>query len=119
MEKGNPLELTECAKSIRAIHDVMDLIGGKWKTSIIGCLCFYPRRFSDLLRDIHGISGKVLSRDLKELEINGLITRTVVDTQPVTVEYAITEYGATLKDLTSVMSDWGLKHRERIINGVK
>ena len=57
----------------------------------------------------------MLSRDLKELEINQLITRKVLYTKPITVEYEITEYGYTLKDLTSVIADWGFKHRKRII----
>ncbi len=117
MEIQETIALTECAKSIRAIHDVMDIIGGKWKISIIASLCFHPSRFSDLLRQIDGISGKVLSRDLKELEVNGLISRKVLDTQPITVEYSITQYGATLKELTGVISDWGLAHRQRIIDG--
>ncbi len=72
-------------------------------------------RYSDLLNKVTGISGKVLSRELKELEINQLITRTVQNTQPITVEYAITEYGATLKKLTEVLADWGFEHRKRII----
>ena len=105
----------ECGKTIMAIHDVMDLLNGKWKVSIIACLCYEKMRYSDLLREIKGISGKMLSRDLKELEINQLITRKVLYTKPITVEYEITEYGYTLKDLTSVIADWGFKHRKRII----
>ena len=58
----------ECGKTIMAIHDVMDLLNGKWKVSIIACLCYEKMRYSDLLREIKGISGKMLSRDLKELE---------------------------------------------------
>lgn len=107
----------ECAKNVMAIHDVMDILGGKWKVSIIACLCFQKRRYTDLLREINGISGKVLSRELKDLEMNQLITRTVKDTQPITVEYEITEYGATLKEVTNVIADWGLEHRRRIIGG--
>jgi DNA-binding HxlR family transcriptional regulator len=105
----------ECTRSLRAIHDVMDILGGKWKISIIACLCFYPRKYSELLRKVEGISGKVLSRELKDLEMNHLITRTVLNTQPITVEYAITDYGKTLKDLTKVMADWGMKHRKKIM----
>lgn len=106
-----------CCQTILAIHDVMDLLSGKWKVSIIACLCFNKMRYSDLLREVRGISGKMLSRELKELEANQLITRTVLSTQPVTVEYQITPYGATLKQLIGTMADWGLKHRKRIKNG--
>lgn len=107
--------LEECGQTILAIHDVMDLLNGKWKVSIIACLCFKKMRYSELLKEVRGISGKMLSRDLKELEVNKLIKRTVLDTQPVTVEYEITDYGATLKDLTATMAAWGMKHRKMII----
>lgn len=89
----------------------MDLLNGKWKVSIIACLCFQKMRYSDLLREVKGISGKMLSRDLKELEMHQLITRTVLNTQPVTVEYEITEYGSTLKKLTHTIAEWGITHR--------
>gem|GEM_PF-3133462 len=56
-----------------------------------------------------------LSRDLMGMEVHGLITRTVLYTQPVTVEYALTEYGSTLNEVTTVIANWGLKHRERVI----
>lgn len=107
--------IKECGLTILAIQDVMDLLYGKWKVSIIACLCFEKMRYSDLLREVRGISGKMLSRDLKELEMNQLITRTVLNTQPVTVEYEITEYGATLKKLTSTIAEWGIAHRKRIM----
>jgi len=107
--------IKDCGQTILAIHDVMDLLNGKWKVSIIACLCFEKMRYSDLLREVRGISGKMLSRELKELEMNQLITRTVLNTQPVTVEYEITEYGSTLKNLTSTIAEWGITHRKRIM----
>lgn len=107
----------ECAKTIMAIHDVMDILSGKWKVSIIACLCYRKMRYTDLLNEINGISGKMLSRELKDLEMNQLITRTVQNTQPITVEYEITEYGATLRQVTDVIADWGIEHRKRIIGG--
>jgi len=115
MKEANPIK--ECNYKILAIHDVMDLLNGKWKVSIIACLCHEKMRYSELLRTIEGISGKMLSRDLKELEMNQLIIRKVLDTKPITVEYEITEYGSTLKHLTNVIAEWGLSHRNKIING--
>ena len=105
----------DCGYTILAIHDVMDLLSGKWKVSIIACLCFDKMRYSELLREVKGISGRMLSRELKELEMNQLITRTVLDTKPVTVEYQITEYGSTLKNLTATIAEWGINHRKRIL----
>lgn len=114
MEKEVAPEVKECAQTIMAIHDVMDILNGKWKVSIMACLCFKKMRYSELLYEVKGISGKMLSRDLKELEANGLITRKILDTQPVTVEYEKTKYGATLNKVTSVIAEWGLEHRRRI-----
>ncbi|MEA5401390.1 helix-turn-helix domain-containing protein [Arcicella sp. DC2W] len=83
----------------------------------MACLCHQKMRYTDLLKEINGISGKVLSRELKDLEMNQLITRTVQNTKPITVEYEITEYGATLRQVTDVIADWGIEHRKRIIGG--
>jgi DNA-binding HxlR family transcriptional regulator len=104
-----------CRKNVRAIHDTLDVIGGKWKMSIISCLMFEPMRYSELLREVDGISGKMLSRELKELEMNQLISREVMNTQPITVRYQITPYGETLKYLTDTIADWGINHRKKII----
>lgn len=104
-----------CKHNIRAIHDALDVIGGKWKISIISCLTFQPMHYSELLREVEGISGKMLSRELKELEANQLITRTVLNTRPITVRYQLTAYGETLKPLTLTIADWGLNHRKQII----
>jgi DNA-binding HxlR family transcriptional regulator len=106
-------------KKIRAIDDTMDVLSGKWKLSIIARLWYKPIRFSALLRDVNGISGKVLSRELKDLEMNGLIHREVTQDKPPAVIYQLSEYGISLKDLTDSIADWGLKHRERIINNIK
>lgn len=114
METGiEPIK--ECGQTILAIHDVMDLLNGKWKVSIIACLCYKKMRYSELLREVKGISGRMLSRELKELEMNQLITRMVLDSQPIAVEYEITEYGSTLKNLTGTIAEWGITHRTRII----
>jgi DNA-binding HxlR family transcriptional regulator len=106
---------SDCAKKIRAIDDTMDVLSGKWKISILARLGYKPMRYSELLRDINGIAGKVLSRELKDLETNGLISRVVSQNQPVSVTYNVTEYGLTLKTLTDGIADWGLQHRRRIV----
>ncbi|TDW51791.1 HxlR family transcriptional regulator [Flavobacterium sp. 270] len=105
-----------CAKSIMAVHDAMYVLNGKWKISIIASLCFNTLRFTDLLKEVEGISGKVLSRELKNLEDNQLLTRTVLNTQPITVEYKLTEYGHTLKEVIDSLAKWGANHR-KVITG--
>lgn len=109
----------DCSQKILAISDTMEILNGKWKMSIIACLCYKPMRYSELLKEVKGISGKMLSRELKDLEINELIERHVLNTAPVAVEYKITEYGESLKELTTTIADWGFLHRERIISGMK
>jgi DNA-binding HxlR family transcriptional regulator len=108
---------TECKKHIMAVHDAMDVLSGKWKISIVAVLCYHQkRRFSEILNDVQGISNKMLSKELKELEMNKLITRTVLNTQPITVEYSLTQYGQELKTMIDQLSEWGKKHREKILS---
>jgi DNA-binding HxlR family transcriptional regulator len=96
----------------------MDILNGKWKISIISSICYHnKRRFTDILNDVNGISNKMLSKELKELEINKLIKRIVLDTQPVTIHYQLTEYGLTLKTIINDLAEWGIKHRKVIIEG--
>lgn len=71
--------------------------------------------FSDILIDIEGASNRMLSKELKELEINQLVTRTVLPTQLITVQYELTEHGNTLQKIISGLSDWGNVHRKKIV----
>ena len=106
-------------KQIMAVHDSMDVLNGKWKISIISSICYYnERRFSEILNDISGISNKMLSKELKELEANKLIKRTVLDTKPVTVQYNLTEYGKTLQTIINNLAEWGNNHRKVIVGEV-
>lgn len=103
-------------KEMMAIHDAMDVLNGKWKIYIISSICHYnKRRFSDILNDVIGISNKMLSKELKELETNKLIERTVLDTHPVTVQYELTKHGKTLKTIIDNLTEWGIEHRKEII----
>lgn len=98
------------------VHDAMYILGGKWKISIITALHFGPKRYSDLLREICGISGKVLSRELKEMETNRLISRTVSSNAPLTVTYELTVYGQSTKSIIGVLSEWGKTHRDQLMS---
>lgn len=112
----NTPEKEKHRKEMMAIQDSMDVLSGKWKISIITSVCLYnKRRFSDILNDVAGISNKMLSKELKELEINKLIKRTVLDTQPVTVKYELTEHGKTLQTIINNLTAWGIEHRKKII----
>jgi len=101
-----------------AINDAMAVLGGKWKISLIGTLSFKgKRRFSDLLRDLDGIGPKMLAKELRELEANQVITRTVKNTKPITVEYEMTTYGMTLNQVICEIVSWGTAHRAHIMKG--
>lgn len=106
---------SECTLHIMSVRDTLDILSGKWKLPIIISLIYGDKRFKEMERDIEGITAKMLSKELKDLEMNQLVKRTVYDTMPVTVEYSLTEYGKTLKKLIGELRKWGLQHRERII----
>ncbi len=111
-----PLEKEERKKQMMAIQDSMDVLSGKWKIAIISSIClFNKRRFSDVLNDVAGISNKMLSKELKELEMNKLIKRTVLDTQPITVQYELTKHGKSLQTIIQNLTDWGVQHRKEIV----
>jgi DNA-binding HxlR family transcriptional regulator len=107
----------EHKRAMRAVQDSMDILNGKWKIPIISSMCHYSqRRFSDLLSDVTGISNKMLSKELRELELNQLVKRTVVDTQPISVLYELTEHGKTLRTIIGNLTEWGITHHQKIFS---
>lgn len=105
----------ECTKLLLPVKDALDILSGKWKLQIIISLTFGKKRFKQIQREIPGLTPKMLSKELKELEVNGLADRNVYDTVPVSVEYELTSYGKTLRPLIGELHKWGAKHRKRII----
>ncbi|TDE15612.1 winged helix-turn-helix transcriptional regulator [Dyadobacter psychrotolerans] len=107
----------EQKRRVRAVQDSMDVLNGKWKIAIVTSICCYgKRRFADILNDIEVFSNRMLSKELKELEINHLVKRTVLDTQPIMVQYELTQHGNTLQTIISNLTDWGIAHRKAIFN---
>ncbi len=105
---------SDCVKAQMAIHDALDVVGGKWKLVLISILRHGKRRFRELSREAN-ISPRILSKELGELEINGLVSRTVCDTKPVTVEYALTPYSETLTEVVLALHKWGIEHRKNVV----
>src|SRR5690606_13340813 len=89
-------DFSACNKRISSVHDTMDVLSGKWKIAIICLLGFGQRRYSEILKEVEGISGKMLSRELKDMELNLLVKRTVISDQPIAVAYSLTDYCADL-----------------------
>lgn len=108
------LSKTQCKARLNSIADALYVIGGKWKLRIIVGLKDGTRRFNELQRLIDGISAKVLSAELRELELNGFIKRTVFTSTPVVVEYELTDYADTLSGILDALSEWGAQHRENV-----
>src|SRR3990167_3110281 len=97
-------------QSICCVDSTLKVIGGKWKLIIIWHLAQKTMRFSELEREIPGITQKMLSQQLREMEKDRLITRKVYPVVPPKVEYSITDHGRSLNKVLRELNDWGEKH---------
>lgn len=112
--------LKECSASyILALNDTVNAITGKWKLPILAALFFGKKRYSEMEKEIPKINPRMLSKELRDLEANGLVTRKVYDTVPVTVEYELTKSGKSFQTVIDVMLEWGLEHRKNVIGKKK
>ena len=114
MRHIEPKHMGECLNMIRPVKDALEVLNGKWKLPIIIALSFGNKRFSEMAREIPGITDRMLSKELRDLEMNELVKRTVHDTVPVVVEYSLTEYGDSLDSVINELRNWGVQHRKRI-----
>lgn len=116
--KKEKSKLTDiCRIQLQGVKDTQDLLSGKWKTVIVAALYYNGKfRFMDLCRHIEGIAPKVLSKELKDLELNQLVKRTVLDTMPITVEYELTPQGKSLNKVVEALGEWGVNYRKSILN---
>jgi DNA-binding HxlR family transcriptional regulator len=97
------------------VEVTLAVIGGKWKPLILWHLSEGGvRRFLELQRTIPGITRKMLTQHLRELERDGVVARQIFDEMPLRVEYSLTKYGQTLRPLMRVLCDWGSKHEARV-----
>lgn len=108
-------EHTDCKSDILPIQDAMAVINGKWKMLILISLFHGNNRFKEIERSIPKINGKVLAKELKDLEQHDLLKRTVYDNSPVVIEYTATPYATTLRPVFEALRNWGKSHRKRII----
>lgn len=105
-----------CAESIMAVRDALYAVNGKWKLPLIVALSSGPLRFKELQRAVNGITPKILSKELKEMELNDFVERHVYSTKPVTVEYQLTTYSKSLDQVIEELRNWGIRHRKRIFS---
>jgi DNA-binding HxlR family transcriptional regulator len=98
----------------REIGDVMGMVGDRWTMPVVGVLAAGPRRFNDIRRTVGGISQQMLTRTLRALERDGMVTRTVHPTVPPQVEYALSPLGQSLADRMHSLGAWAGEHLEAI-----
>ncbi len=96
------------------IETGMRIIGGKWTGAILWHLKDNPLRFNDLSRALSGVSKKMLSQRLKEMENHKLIKRKVINARPVAVSYEVTDFGKEILGLLDNLKDWVIKHNIHI-----
>ena len=104
-------ELPECP-----VATTVSLIGNKWKLLILRNLLVRPWRFNELHRNLEGISQKVLTESLRQMETDGIITRTVYPEVPPRVEYALSELGESIRPILMSMQDWGNNYKATLNN---
>jgi DNA-binding HxlR family transcriptional regulator len=92
------------------LEAALAVIGGKWKSLILFHLLGGPRRFGEVRKLVVGISEKMLIQNLKEMELDGIVSRTDFHEVPPRVEYNLTEFGAELVEVLRPLCDWGAKH---------
>ncbi|MRG45759.1 transcriptional regulator [Chitinophaga sp. SYP-B3965] len=118
--KDRVLHAPDCLERLPAIDDALYVIGGKWKLRIIIALSDGNKRFNELQRLLKGISARVLSNELKDLEQNGFLKRIVyAEASPPLVEYERTEYADTLKQVVMSLHEWGAMHKKNIMQRSK
>ena len=105
---------TECTSNLKNVIDALYVLNGKWKLPIVLSLVNAPKRFNEIMREVEGISPKILAQELKHLEQNELVVRKVYDTTPVSIVYEASSYSLTLKDVLRTLSEWGAGHRKKI-----
>jgi DNA-binding HxlR family transcriptional regulator len=104
-----------CPFKLRASRDALEVIQGKWRIPIIVSLTYGNKRFGEIRKDIADISPKILSQELKKLEANRIISRTIYDSMPVTVEYALTPLVFSMKGMLEEVMKWGIHFRQEIL----
>lgn len=97
------------------VEVTLDVIGGKWKGMVLHRLLDGTTRFNEIRRAVPGVTQRMLTRQLRELEADGVIRRKVYAEVPPKVEYSLTEFGRSLEPILSLMGDWGNQYRRKVM----
>ncbi|MBC9910000.1 winged helix-turn-helix transcriptional regulator [Chitinophaga varians] len=104
----------KCSQVVPAAEDALYIIAGKWKMRILITLAGGDKRFNELQRALSGISARVLSNELKDLELNGLVSRKILDNG--TILYVRNAYADSLRSVMHELVQWGMDHKQKIRN---
>ena len=110
----NSPQAAQCDQTIRALRHASLVINSKWKLQIIVALLTGTRHFRGLERSVPGISTKVLAKELKDLEAQRLIVRTVHPGPPVVVDYSVLPHAHSLDPVIEVLKEWGMQHQRHL-----
>ncbi len=105
---------TDLAWKACAVSTALEVMGGRWKAVILFYLLGGTRRFSEIQRYLPGVSQRVLTQQLRELEADGVLHREVYPEVPPRVEYSLTDFGRTLREPLLALRDWGEQHRQQV-----
>ncbi len=105
----------QCNGFFLPLNDLMNVLNGKWKMRIILCLASEPKHFNEI-KKCHQISPRILSKELKDLEMNGVVNREELNDNLKSVVYSLTAPGMELIPIIIKLQEWGTKHRERILD---
>jgi DNA-binding HxlR family transcriptional regulator len=109
-----PTNTEECARAMLPVHEVLAQVGGKWTILVFHALGGGSRRFTEIKRQIEGISQKMLTSTLRDLEKDGFVTRTITPTIPPRVDYELTDMGRELQAPLRVIGNWARSNRHRV-----
>jgi DNA-binding HxlR family transcriptional regulator len=112
------VDVIKCKLALAPVRDALYVLNGKWKLVIMIAMLQGNRHFGQIRQAVGKISAKVLSSELKELEMNGFLVRKVHNSFPVRTEYLLTDYSTTLGPVILELQKWGLMHRETIMKQI-
>lgn len=111
LEKSRVLR---CKSEVIPIMDAMYVLSGKWKVPITIALMMGNKRFTEIQKEVIKITSKVLSHELKEMELNGFVEKKTYNECPVRIEYELTDYSWSIKPIILALRDFGIEHRRKI-----
>lgn len=110
-----PRNPENCKATMEGVRDALYAISGKWKLMVMVAMLDGANRFNEIERAIDGITPKVLSKELKDMELNGFLQRVEIAGSPTQVIYELTPYSSSLSEIVRLLGAWGTQHRKHIM----